>query len=118
MPPRGHKADIIRVRHMLDFARQAIDFSNGRTRSDFDSDQMLALATVHLIEVIGEAAYHVSNEMRQRYPDIPWQSICGVRNRLAHGYTDVNLDVIWTIVTKDLPPLITRLKRILKEEQR
>ena len=117
MPPRGPEADLIRVRHMMEYAQKAVQFARGHTRADLDSNEMLSLATVYLIEIVGEAAYHVSDAMRRRYPAIPWESICGVRNQLAHGYIDVDLDIIWTIVTQDLPPLITKLKRILKEEQ-
>ena len=68
------------------------------------------------IEIVGEAVKTISGELRKRYPGIPWDLISGTRNRLAHGYIDVDLDVIWTIVTEDLPPLIKELKRILKKE--
>lgn len=116
MPPTDHEADIIRVRHMLDFARKAVAFNKGKSRSDLDRNEMLAIATIHLIEVIGEASRTVSDSFQSQHPEIPWQPISGTRNRLAHGYIDVDLDVIWTIVTQDLPPLIKQLRRILKEE--
>jgi len=77
---------------------------------------VLALAIVHLVEIIGEAARTISGEFRERYPEVPRDLISGTRNRLAHGYIDVDLDIIWTIVTKDLPPLIEELERILEEE--
>jgi uncharacterized protein with HEPN domain len=111
-----HKDDIVRVRHMLDFARKAVEFNKGRRRVDLDSNEMLAMATIHLIEVMGEASRTVSPGLRSRYPDVPWELISGTRNRLAHGYVDVDLDIIWTIVTQDLPPLIKQLRAILKNE--
>jgi uncharacterized protein with HEPN domain len=111
-----HKEDTVRLRHMLDYARKVVRFTKGRSRADLDADEMLAMATIHSIEIIGEAVRAISEELRQRYPEIPWDSISGTRNRLAHGYIDVDLDIIWTIVTKDLPPLIKELRRILKEE--
>jgi uncharacterized protein with HEPN domain len=101
---------------MLDFALKAIEFNRGKTRSDLDSDEMLAMATVHLVELIGEASRTVSEEVRIEYPEVPWESITGTRNRLARGYIDVDLDIIRTIVANDLPPLIVQLKRILKNE--
>lgn len=101
---------------MLDFARKAVQFNKGKNRADLDSNEMLAFATVHLVEVIGEASKNISLELRQQYPEVPWDLIIGTRNRLAHGYIDVDLDIIWTIVTKDLPPLIVQLRRILKNE--
>ncbi len=116
MRTAGHKEDIIRIRHMLDFAQRTVRFNKGRRRADLNADDMLAMATIHLIEVIGEASRTVSESMQEKYPEIPWQAIMGTRNRLAHGYIDVDLDIIWTIVTKDLPPLIRELKRVLKQE--
>jgi uncharacterized protein with HEPN domain len=101
---------------MLDFARKAVQFNKGRRRSDLDSNEMLAMATIHLVEMVGEASRSVSETSREKYPEIPWEQISGTRNRIAHGYIDVDLDIIWTIVTRDLPPLIVRLRRILKNE--
>lgn len=103
---------------MLDFAQKAVAFNRGRSRADLNSNDMLAMATIHLIELIGEASNSVSESCQTQYPGIPWQSITGTRNRLAHGYIDIDLDVIWTIVKKDLPSLIRQLKRVLKEEGR
>jgi uncharacterized protein with HEPN domain len=114
---RGDRDDLTRIRHMLDFAQKAVAFNKGRNRADLDSNEMLAMATVHLVEVIGEASRTVSIPFQEKHPEVPWQPITGTRNRLAHGYIDVDMDIIWTIVTRDLPPLIARLKRILKEER-
>jgi len=101
---------------MLDFARKAVQFNKGKTRADLDTNEILAFATIHLIEMLGEASRTLSDEFRQQYPEVPWDMISGTRNRLAHGYIDVDLDIIRVIVTKDLPPLIIRLRRILKQE--
>ncbi len=114
---RQRKEATVRLRHMLDYARRAVQFTKGKNRSDLDNNVMLAMATIHAIEIIGEAVKTISEELRGRYPEIPWDSIIGTRNRLAYGYIDVDLDIIWTIVTKDLPPLIKQLKYILKKEK-
>lgn len=102
---------------MLDFALKAVQFNKGRKRDDLDSNEMLAMATIHLIEVIGEASRTTSLELRRKYPEVPWDSISGTRNRLARGYIDVDLDIVWTIVTVDLPPLIVQLRHLLKNEE-
>jgi uncharacterized protein with HEPN domain len=73
------------------------------------------LALVRLLEVIGEAATRVPEEVQQHYRDIPWASIIGLRNRLIHGYDAVDLDIVWAILIGDLPELITRLDTILNE---
>ena len=101
---------------MLDFARKAVQFNKGKSRADLDSNEMLAFATVHLVEMLGEASRTISEDFRGQYPEVPWDLISGTRNRLAHGYIDVDLDIIRSIVTRDLPPLIIQLRRILKEE--
>jgi len=65
------------------------------------------------LEIIGEAAKNVSPETRQRHPKIPWKEIGGTRDRLIHGYFDVDWDILWPILTVDLPPLITELEHAL-----
>jgi uncharacterized protein with HEPN domain len=101
---------------MLDYARKAVKFTRGRSRADLDDDEILALATTHAIEILGEAASAISPDLRRRHPDIPWDLISGTRNRLIHGYIDVDLDIIWTIIKSDLPPLIKQLDRIMSKE--
>ena len=105
--------DEVRMRHMLDAAKEAVSFMTDRTRSDLDTDSMLALATVRLLEIMGEAANAVTEETRQKNPQIPWRQITGTRNRLIHGYYHVDMEIVWQIVKQDLPPLIANLEKIL-----
>ena len=100
---------------MLEFSQKAIRFMRGRNRSDLDSDEVLALAITHLIEVTGEAASHLSPDLCDQHPEIPWNLVVGTRNRIAHGYTAVDNDIIWAIVTRDLPPLVRDLKRLRRQ---
>ena len=115
MSTGSYKDSLVRVHHMLDFASKAVQFTKGKSRGDLDSNEMLAMATIHLVEMIGEASRGISAEFQKLYPEVPWEEISGTRNRLAHGYIDVDLDIIWAIVTRDLPPLIVQLRRILRE---
>lgn len=105
--------DAVRLRHMLDAARKATMFTQGRTRQDLDTDEQAALAIVRLLEIIGEAARGLSQDFRQSHSDIPWKDIIGTRDRLIHGYFDVDLDIVWQIVTADLPQLILEWERII-----
>ena len=107
------KTDEVRLRHMLDAARKAVAFTQGRTRTDLDNDEILALAVVRLIEILGEAAKNVSQTTKDQFPEIPWRQIAGIRDRLSHAYFEVNLDIIWDIIASDLPPLIERLETLL-----
>lgn len=109
----GPLKDEDRLLHMLDAARKGVRFVQGRNRNDLDKDEKLALAVVHLLEILGEAAANISADFRQCHPDVPWGKIAGTRNRLAHGYFDVDLDIVWQIVTTQLPPLISELEKIV-----
>ena len=109
------KDDSVRIRHILDAAREAISFSDDRSRTDLDTDRKLNLSLVRLLEIIGEAARSISEEFRQTHSDLPWNKMIGMRDRLIHGYFDVNLDVVWETVTKDIPLLIDQLEKIVTD---
>ena len=107
------KDDLIRIRHMLDSAEEAVSFAHDKTRTDLEKNRMLTLSIIKAIELIGEAASRVSKESRDLHPEIPWAVIITMRNRLIHAYFDIDLDRVWDTVTDDLPPLITVLERIV-----
>jgi uncharacterized protein with HEPN domain len=98
---------------MLDHAREAMVLAQGKTRADLDSDRLLELALVRLLEIVGEAANRVPQGVRATCPDIPWPQIVALRNRLIHGYNAIDLDILWQIVAQDLPPLVAALEGIL-----
>ena len=98
---------------MLDAAVKAIEFTKVRKREELDKDELLALALVRLLEILGEAAKGVSVPTRNKFPAIPWKSIAGTRDRLIHGYYDVDLNIVWKIITEDLPALKTQLEKLL-----
>ena len=105
--------DAIRLRHMLDAANTAMRLSRGRTRRDLDEDEGLVLALTKAIEIIGEAARHVSEPAREETPSIPWAQIVAMRNRLVHAYFRVDLDVLWKTVESDLPSLVVQLEALV-----
>ncbi len=108
--------DLIRLRHILDAARQAGEFIRNRSREDLDHDRQLVWALVKAIEIIGEAAYQMSPEARQEIPGIPWDKVIGMRHRLVHAYFDINLDILWKTVKEGLPPLIAEMEKFLPPE--
>jgi uncharacterized protein with HEPN domain len=109
--------DDIRLQHMLDSAEEAVEFAVGKSRNDLDDDRKLLLAIIKSIEIIGEAASKVSEARKAEDENIPWKDIVGMRNRLSHGYFDVNLDIVWQTVKTDLPNLIKALKKIIPHEE-
>lgn len=99
--------------HIRQAAADACSFIEGMGKVDFLADRRTQSAVVMSLVVIGEAATKVMDrypEFAERHPDIPWRSIRGMRNRIAHGYFEINLDVVWDTVTAALPALLERLQ--------
>ena len=109
------KDERIYVRHMLDAARKVVAFTSQREREDLENDEMLSLAVVRLLEILGEASRNLPPDVRERNPHIPWAAIAGTRNRLIHGYFDVDLDIVLAIVAQDVPTLIPQLETLLAQ---
>ena len=112
---KSAKFDTVRLQHMLDAARTSQQFVAGQTRASLESDELLAFAMARAVEIVGEAASQITDELRSRNPQIKWSDIINMRNRLAHAYFKINLDVLWDSVNDDMPPLIAELERILAE---
>ena len=108
-----HSKGAVRLRHMLDHAREAVEMAKGKSRADLDSERKLNLSLVRLLEIVGEAAGRMTPEDRAQYPDIPWPEIVSLRNRLIHGYDSVDFNILWQILKTDLPRLIKKLEKIL-----
>ena len=106
------------IRHILDAARKALSFTDNRNRNDLDKDEMLSLSLIRLLEIIGEAANSVSDSFREMHDDIPWKKMIGMRNRLIHGYFDIDPDIVWETIKTDLPPLIDNLEKTVTEEEK
>ena len=104
--------DEVRLKHMRDHANEALEMVRGKNREDLDRDRQLNLSLVRLVEIVGEAASRVSHQTQEAYPSIPWTQIVGLRNRLAHGYSEVDFDILWRIIKDDLPPLIAELQKV------
>ncbi|MFB3881951.1 MAG: DUF86 domain-containing protein [Armatimonadota bacterium] len=102
----------ITIGQMLTYAREAIGIAGRIGRADLGSEIVLTRSLVHTLEMIGEAARRVPEECRARYPAVPWQDIVDLRNRLIHGYDQVDYDTVWQIVLDDLPRLAAELDRI------
>ena len=110
--------DLIRVKHMIDAAEEIIYYSKDKKREDLDKERLLNLSLVHLLEIFGEAASRVSVDFQKKYPDIPWREIIDMRNRLIHGYFDIDLDIVWKTIKDEIPPINEKLKKIKEMEDK
>src|SRR3954463_10768844 len=104
--PQG---DLLYLGHMLDVTVQAVEKIRGKSREEYEADQNLRLALAHLVQLIGEAARRGSPQSQQTYSQIPWRDVIGMRHKIVHDYLDVDFDVVWEVVTTDLPELISLL---------
>ncbi len=91
------------------------DFTAGMAKEKFYADKKTIKAVVRSLEVIGEAASKIPQNVRDNYPETPWQEIIGMRNRLIHEYFGVDLDIVWQTIEEDLEPLDKIIKRIVSE---
>ena len=107
--------DRIRLRHLTEAASKAVAYSTGKQRADLDSDELLRLALTKLVEIVGEAAKHISPELQATAPDVQWAAAARMRDRLVHHYFDINLDILWQTLTQDLPSLLDTLPQIESE---
>ena len=105
------------VQDMIDFAERAVGYTAGFDQDAFKSDGRTYDATLRNLELIGEAATHVPDEVREANPQIKWRQVVATRNRLAHGYLGLDDDVIWDIIQTDLPELLVKARRLLEEGQ-
>ncbi len=105
--------DSVRLRHMLDHGREAVEMLKGRHRAELDTDRQLNLSIVRLLEIVGEAAARVTTATRGALPQLPWAEIVGLRNRVIHGYDRVDFDIVWEAVTADLPRMIEAIARFV-----
>jgi uncharacterized protein with HEPN domain len=107
--------DRVYIGHMLDTAEQAARRIEGVERACYDADEDLRIVLTYLVQVFGEAASHVSDECKASVSELPWRQIVGMRNRLVHDYMHVDFDVVWSVVTNDLPRLTAVLRGLLDE---
>lgn len=104
--------DRVRLLHMIEAAESVAQFVAGRSRDDLDRDRMLLFAVVHAIEILGEAASKISPETRAGTPQIPWGAIVSMRNRLIHGYFDINKTIVWKTATEEIPALVPQMQAL------
>ena len=102
-----------RLYHIIQAGERIFRSVGGITKDDFYANEDKQGNVVRCLEIIGEAANHLSEEILSTHEDIPWHAIVGMRNNLIHGYNEVNYEFVWATVQNDIRPLIDRAKQIL-----
>lgn len=105
--------DRVRVQHMIDAADAIAGFTERRQRRDLDDDLMLLFAVVRAVAIIGEAAAQLSQDTRDETSEIDWRPIISMRNRLVHGYFDIDKEIVWITATQEIPDLAVQLRNLL-----
>jgi uncharacterized protein with HEPN domain len=101
---------------MLQFARDVVRFTDGKTRETLDQDIILTRAMTWTMGVIGEAASKISPKYQETQPEIPWAQIVGMRNRLFHDSFEIDFNILWDTVNVSIPPLVAQLEEVLTRE--
>ena len=107
----------VRLLHMLEACSRTASLVEDRNREDLDKDEMLRLALQYLVLTLGEAAKHVPQEIQVKAHEIPWRAMAASRDRMAHGYFDINLDMLWTMASIDIPALKKDVQCLLEQEE-
>jgi len=81
----------------------------------FEEDFRINFAVIRALEIIGEASKRLPDDLRERYPDVPWRGMTGMRDRIIHGYDNVDFQIVWDVVKKDIPVIKPRIQKILSD---
>lgn len=103
------------IEDMIEFAGLVMEYSGGLTEATLTVERMRYDAILRNIELVGEAATHVPDSLREQAPDVPWRKIVGARNRIAHGYLGIAPETVWNIIDQQLPTLLPALQRLLNQ---
>ena len=103
------------VRDMLEACARVLEFTDGMDQAAFLADARTYHATLHNLALIGQAATHIPESVRDSHPDIPWRSIVGARNVIMHQYLGTDDNLIWVMVSRSVPDLMPQLRALLAE---
>lgn len=98
-------------------AKLILSYVEGVRREQFFQDTRLQDSVIRRIEIIGEAVRRLSPEFRERHPEIPWMAMTGMRNRMIHGYDDIDMNIVWNTTQDSIPSLLPIIERLASEPE-
>ena len=116
MTPQRTYADYLA--DIIDAIEKLSAFTEGYTYQQFKADEKTCFAVVRALEIVGEATKNIPIPVRDKFPDIPWRSMAGMRDKLSHQYFGVNIEVVWKTATKELPKIKSKLQEILRNAEK
>ena len=105
------------LKHIRDECKYLLDHTEGLTQDEFIEDVTLKRAFVRSLEIIGEATKRIPPEFRDKYPDVNWREMAGMRDVLIHDYLGINYNIVWDVVVNHIPQLFDNLQEIIKSEE-
>ncbi|NJK38743.1 MAG: DUF86 domain-containing protein [Oscillatoriales cyanobacterium RM2_1_1] len=99
------------------YGRTVISFVSGMTQAEFAEDRKTIAAVMYAISIMGEATKRLSNEFREEHPHLPWKELAGMRDRLVHDYRNIDLDILWDVVSVEIPALLVSLDPLLPRQE-
>lgn len=103
------------IEDILEAMTSAMEFTKDLSYEEFVKDKKTVYAVIRAIEIIGEAVKNIPEEIRNNYPDIPWRSMSGMRDKVIHGYFGVKVERVWEVVKRDIPNLKPKFEKMLSE---
>ena len=108
--------NIVYIKHIRDAIKSILEYTKDVNKKSFNSKEIIQDAVIRRIEIIREAVKNVSIDFREKYSDLPWKKIVGMRDKLIHGYFNVDVERVWNVIIDDIPVLKKQIEDIIDKE--